>query len=46
MTQANQSLLLTAQAAFAWGHDFLPGDRHMANTWQGDFPWQHRCRDG
>jgi len=18
----------------------------MANTWQGDFPWQHRCRDG
>ena len=26
-------------AAFAWGHDFLPGDRHMANTWQGDFPW-------
>jgi formylglycine-generating enzyme required for sulfatase activity len=33
-------------AAFAWGHEFLPGDRHMANTWQGDFPWQHRCRDG
>jgi formylglycine-generating enzyme len=32
--------------AFAWGHDFLPGDRHMANTWQGDFPWDHRCRDG
>jgi formylglycine-generating enzyme required for sulfatase activity len=33
-------------ATFAWGNDFLPGDRHMANTWQGEFPWQHRCRDG
>jgi formylglycine-generating enzyme required for sulfatase activity len=31
---------------YAWGHEFLPGDRHMANTWQGEFPWQHRCRDG
>ena len=33
-------------AAFAWGHEFLPGNRHMANTWQGEFPWQHVCRDG
>jgi formylglycine-generating enzyme required for sulfatase activity len=33
-------------AAFAWGDDFLPSDRHMANTWQGEFPWQHQCRDG
>jgi formylglycine-generating enzyme required for sulfatase activity len=33
-------------APFAWGEDFLPGDRHMANTWQGEFPWQHNCRDG
>lgn len=33
-------------AAFAWGDEFLPGDRHMANTWQGEFPWQHRSRDG
>jgi sulfatase modifying factor 1 len=33
-------------AAFAWGEDFLPDDRHMANTWQGGFPWQHECRDG
>ncbi|MGD9903395.1 MAG: formylglycine-generating enzyme family protein [Vicinamibacterales bacterium] len=33
-------------APYAWGQEFLPGDRHMANTWQGDFPWQHRCRDG
>jgi formylglycine-generating enzyme required for sulfatase activity len=33
-------------AAFAWGDEFLPGDRHMANTWQGEFPWQHRSKDG
>ena len=33
-------------AAYAWGDEFLPGDRHMANTWQGDFPWQHTSRDG
>ena len=24
-------------AAYAWGEQFLPGDRHMANTWQGSF---------
>src|SRR5262245_34002900 len=33
-------------AAFAWGDEFLPGDRHLANTWQGDFPWQHNSKDG
>lgn len=33
-------------AAFAWGDEFLPGGRHMANTWQGEFPWQHRSTDG
>jgi formylglycine-generating enzyme required for sulfatase activity len=33
-------------APFVWGQEFLPGDRHMANTWQGRFPWEHRCRDG
>jgi formylglycine-generating enzyme len=33
-------------AAYAWGDEFLPGDRHMANTWQGEFPWQHLCKDG
>jgi formylglycine-generating enzyme required for sulfatase activity len=33
-------------APYAWGDEFLPGDRHMANTWQGEFPWQHRSRDG
>jgi formylglycine-generating enzyme required for sulfatase activity len=33
-------------AAYAWGDEFLPNDRHMANTWQGEFPWQHRSQDG
>jgi formylglycine-generating enzyme required for sulfatase activity len=33
-------------APFAWGDDFLPNDRHMANTWQGEFPWQSTARDG
>jgi len=33
-------------AAYAWGDEFLPGDRHQANTWQGEFPWQHHCKDG
>ncbi len=25
-------------AEFAWGDEFTPGGRHMANTWQGEFP--------
>lgn len=33
-------------AAFAWGDAFLPDDRHLANTWQGEFPWQQTARDG
>jgi formylglycine-generating enzyme required for sulfatase activity len=33
-------------AEYAWGSEFTPGDRHQANTWQGEFPWQHDCRDG
>jgi len=33
-------------AAYAWGDDFLPNDRHMANTWQGEFPSQSLPRDG
>ena len=33
-------------ADYAWGDEFLPGDRHMANTWQGDFPWQSTATDG
>jgi formylglycine-generating enzyme required for sulfatase activity len=33
-------------AAFAWGSEFLPDTRPMANTWQGEFPWQQRRLDG
>ena len=25
-------------ADYAWGDEFLPEDRYLANTWQGDFP--------
>lgn len=33
-------------AAFCWGEDFTPAGRHMANTWQGQFPWQNLALDG
>ena len=33
-------------AAYAWGDEFLPANRHMANTWQGEFPWQNLAIDG
>jgi formylglycine-generating enzyme required for sulfatase activity len=26
---------------YAWGDDFAPKGRVMANTWQGEFPWQN-----
>ena len=32
-------------AEFAWGNDFMPGGKHMANTWQGDFPQQNLAFD-
>ena len=32
-------------AEFAWGDEFLPGGRHMANTWQGPFPWRNFAAD-
>lgn len=28
-------------AVFSWGDDFAPRGRMMANTWQGEFPWQN-----
>ena len=28
-------------AEFAWGDEFTPGGKQMANTWQGDFPHQN-----
>jgi sulfatase modifying factor 1 len=33
-------------AEFAWGDEFTPGGRHMANTWQGTFPFQNTRTDG
>ncbi|MFD2082230.1 Formylglycine-generating enzyme, required for sulfatase activity, contains SUMF1/FGE domain [Actinopolymorpha cephalotaxi] len=27
-------------AVYAWGNDFSPRGRLMANVWQGDFPWR------
>ena len=33
-------------ATFAWGDEELPGGRHMANTWQGEFPWRDLGLDG
>jgi formylglycine-generating enzyme len=33
-------------AAYAWGHEFMPQDRPLANTWQGEFPWQNLATDG
>jgi len=29
-------------AEFAWGDELPPGGRHMANTWQGEFPREAR----
>lgn len=31
---------------FAWGDELVPEGRHMANTWQGEFPWQAEAADG
>jgi formylglycine-generating enzyme required for sulfatase activity len=31
---------------YAWGSEFTPGGKHMANTWQGEFPRQNRSEDG
>ncbi|WP_046770720.1 formylglycine-generating enzyme family protein [Jiangella alkaliphila] len=33
-------------AAFAWGDDHVPDGKAMANTWQGEFPWQNLRLDG
>jgi len=33
-------------AEFAWGDDLTPGGKHLANTWQGEFPRQNLAIDG
>jgi formylglycine-generating enzyme len=31
---------------FAWGGEFTPGGKQMANTWQGQFPYENQALDG
>jgi formylglycine-generating enzyme len=33
-------------APFNWGNEHFPDGRPMANTWQGEFPWQNFMTDG
>jgi formylglycine-generating enzyme required for sulfatase activity len=33
-------------AEFVWGEQLMPEGRHMANIWQGAFPWQNTAEDG
>jgi len=33
-------------AEFAWGDEFTPDGKHMANTWQGEFPHENLRLDG
>ncbi len=33
-------------AAFAWGDEHMPEGKPLANTWQGEFPWQNLKLDG
>ena len=33
-------------AVYTWGDEFAPKGRMMANTWQGEFPWQNLLTDG
>ncbi len=34
------------EATYAWGNEFAPAGKMMANTWQGEFPWQNLREDG
>ncbi len=34
------------ERVFTWGDEFKPRGRMMANTWQGEFPWQNLLEDG
>lgn len=33
-------------AVYVWGDEVSPGGQLMANTWQGEFPWQNLLLDG
>ena len=34
------------RAEFAWGAELHPEGRALANTWQGEFPWENLAADG
>jgi formylglycine-generating enzyme required for sulfatase activity len=34
------------RAEYAWGDEFMPKGRPMANTWQGEFPYENTLEDG
>lgn len=34
------------EAEYAWGEEYTPAGRHMANTWQGEFPRENLAGDG
>ncbi len=34
------------EAEFVWGDELMPRGKAMANTWQGEFPWQNALEDG
>lgn len=33
-------------AVYAWGNDYMPNGRPVANTWQGHFPHENTLADG
>jgi len=33
-------------ATYAWGEELTPAGRHMANLWQGEFPYENLAEDG
>jgi formylglycine-generating enzyme required for sulfatase activity len=33
-------------AEFVWGDELAPGGKHLANTWQGEFPLENLLSDG
>ena len=33
-------------AAYVWGEEYMPDGKPLANTWQGEFPWQNTLQDG